>query len=46
MNLIERFNLTDKISIDELESKLDIFRNYQQFVYGAIVVIVAFQLIM
>lgn len=45
MNLIERFNLTDKISIDELESKLDIFRKYQQFVYGAIVIIVALQLI-
>ncbi len=45
MDLIEKFNLTEKMSIDELEQRLDVFRNYQQYVYILILIIVVSQLI-
>ena len=46
MNLLELFNLEERFSIDEIESRLDIFRNYQQYIYACITLIVVINLIL
>ena len=45
MNILELLKLEDKISFEEIESKLDIFRRYQQYFYIAIIVIFTIQFI-
>lgn len=45
MNILELLKLEDKISFEELESKLDVFRKYQQYFYIAIILIVIVQFI-
>ena len=45
MNIIELLKLEEKISIDELEKKLDIFRNYQHYIYIGIIILFSLQLI-
>ena len=40
MNILELLKLEDKISFEELESKLDVFRKYQQYFYISIILIV------
>jgi Tfp pilus assembly protein PilO len=45
MNILELLKLEDKISYEELESKLDVFRKYQQYFYISIILIVIVQFI-
>ena len=45
MKIIEILGLEDKISVDELERKLDVFRQYQQYFYIGIIVVVVIQLV-
>lgn len=45
MNILELLKLEDKISFEELESKLDVFRKYQQYFYISIILIIIVQFI-
>ena len=45
MNILELLKLDDKISFEELESKLDVFRKYQQYFYISIILIIIVQFI-
>ena len=45
MNILELLRLEDKISFEEIESKLDVFRKYQQYFYISIILIIIVQFI-
>ncbi|MBH37614.1 hypothetical protein CL658_01100 [bacterium] len=45
MSLIEKLNLEERFNIDNLDEKLDIIRNYQQYLFIGLTIIISLQLI-
>tara|TARA_B100000427_G_scaffold268678_1_gene234720 strand:+ start:5061 stop:5672 length:612 start_codon:yes stop_codon:yes gene_type:complete len=45
MNFLEKLNLEEKFNIENLDEKLDIIRNYQQYFFIGVTIIIALQLI-